>query len=225
MDFFIDYFRSTCVSYVEAFARCLTEKLLPAFNNAEEEAKQIEEAEYQRLNDLPGNGEVAPDEIAETAFEKGLFWYTSMVQMRQALINMFAVGLYHLFEQQLKFSFSRDLEELGKKKSLEKVLEDNGFETKNFQSWPKINELRLIANTAKHAEGKSSKDLKTICPELFEKPLPEDDDCPLDPGPVYRPLFGEQFYVTKETFEKYVEALKCFWIELSNQAPETHPKQ
>ena len=224
MDFLTDYFRKTCVSYVEDFARCLTEKLLPVFDNLEDEAKRIEEDEYQRLNDLPGNDEVAPDEIAETAREKGVFWHTSMLQMRQALINMFATGLYHLFEQQLKFSFSRDLEELGKKKSLEKLLEDNGFKAENFQSWPEINELRLIANTAKHAEGSSAKELKRIRPELFENPLSEEDGWPLNPGPVYRPLLGEQFYVTTEAFGKYVEVVKSFWIELSKQAPEPHPK-
>jgi hypothetical protein len=41
------------------------------------------------------------------------------------------------------------------------------LDLKQLSGWPLIPELPLVANTAKHAEGKSSGELRSLRPELF----------------------------------------------------------
>jgi hypothetical protein len=190
----------------------------------EDEAREIEEEENERLSTLSG-----PDDdglvVAEKAFEAGLDHYVRLRNMRQGIINMFCTGLYHLFEQ-LLFNFYR-LEILGISTEVEGnlsinrvkqvFLEMKGLNIGSIGDWPLIDELRLIANTVKHADGDSSRSLKERKPDLFVNPaLAGFPTLRREPGPVIKPMFGEDLYVKLEDFSLYVEAVKRFWLELAD---------
>jgi hypothetical protein len=222
--FWAGYFRSIYIPEIETLAQCLVDRIVPAFNTLEEEASSIEEDEYERLSMLSG-----PDDdgsvIAEKAFEAGLDHYVRLRNMRQGIINMFCVGLYHLFEQHL-FNFYR-LEVLGisaevdgnlsEEKVCKIFLDRAGIDIEKMKAWMIIDELRLIANTVKHADGYSSKKLKEAKPNLFVNPaLAGLPTLRSKPGSVFKPMFGEDLYVTLEDFSSYVEAVKSFWLELAD---------
>lgn len=74
--------------------------------------------------------------------------------------------------------------------------------------------MRLVANTAKHAEGDSAECLNQSRPDLFKPPdLPQ--DFPRSRIHVDRPLAGRDLYVTPEELRLYFDALEHFWSDLS----------
>src|SRR5437762_1347744 len=78
-----------------------------------------------------------------------------------------------------------------------------------FPQWPVVNELRLVANTTKHAEGSSAEDLRLIRPELFQNPIVRNVGLASSPVmhiPVSLPLGGDGLYVTNDDFHRYQTA-------------------
>ena len=94
-------FRNNYVPQYEILEATLKERLLPTFSEIDREAEEKSESEWERLGQ-----EVYPDhidsaDIAEWAQNVGIDHFMNMSSMQQALINMFAMTLYHVFEQQL----------------------------------------------------------------------------------------------------------------------------
>ena len=86
------------------------------------------------------------------------------------------------------------------------------LELNALTEWAKIDELRLVANAIKHAEGSSAEELRKVCPELFRHPLdrgffPDDPPVTL---PVCLPLAGEDLYITEQIFRDYCQAALQF---------------
>jgi hypothetical protein len=48
-----------------------------------------------------------------------------------------------------------------------KILKSEGVDIESLKSWSKINELKLVADSVKHAEGRSSEELKKLRLDLF----------------------------------------------------------
>ncbi|MEW6659416.1 MAG: hypothetical protein AB1424_12225 [Thermodesulfobacteriota bacterium] len=222
--FWAEYFRSIYIPEIETFAQCLVDRILPTFNKLEDEASEIEEKENERLCMLSG-----PDDdgetIAKQAREAGQDHYTRFSSMRQGIVNMFCAGLYHLFEQHIFNIYRLEILGIGKevKENLtleiihKEFLDRVGINIKKMKAWMLIDELRLISNTVKHADGKSSKKLKETKPKLFYNPeLAGLRSLRSKPGPVLKPMFGENVYVTFDDFSNYVDALKSFWFELAD---------
>ena len=96
-------------------------------------------------------------------------------------------------------------------------LADEEIYIKDIPSWEKIyGELRLIANTVKHAEGNSAGKLKNKRPEIFiysafrNHPIYENYKPKVD-----LPLGGEDIYPTVEDLELYRQAIVSFWQEFA----------
>jgi hypothetical protein len=89
------------------------------------------------------------------------------------------------------------------------------IDIESFANWPKLQELRLLANTVKHAEGKSSSELMKIRPDLFIFPKSFFAIEPKYPRPVYSPMSGDDIYVQLKDFNEYADALKGFWKEFT----------
>ena len=97
-----------------------------------------------------------------------------MVSLRQSMVNLLAAGLYHMIEQQLG-ALSLDC-------AYERVSDTNldvvktwyvtnlGIDLSSLEPWAKLRELRLVANSVKHAEGGSAKQLRELRPDLFQDP-------------------------------------------------------
>lgn len=233
--FWDNYFRRVYCAEVEMYTQVIRERLLPAFGNIDEEATQIADDEFnQQISQSPDYDSFDPGDAADNAFNKGLVFYELISGVRQSMLNVAAVHLHHLFEQHL-FAFYRrelltpheELEEESKQReySLDKVkkrLLQNSIDVTTFASWQKVDELRLVANTAKHGEGKSAKQLKPLRPDMFIHPqLRENSQLPtFGPGSADRPLSGNDFFVTIEDFKEYSNTVLLFWEELSNKMLE-----
>ena len=98
-----------------------------------------------------------------------------------------------------------------------KALQVNGIDVTKFNCWTKIYELRLVANTVKHADGESAEELKELRPHMFKHPdsMPSIQMSAKFIGPVYLPLFGEGLYITQDEFDSYFITVKEFWNDLS----------
>jgi hypothetical protein len=217
-------FRTT----VDYFANTLTKKIIPGFENISEEANEVEQEAFDRLGENVDPERYDPADYVDAARDAGISFYIMADRMRQGVINLFAAGLYHLFEQRfLKFhrqellSYREDgnLSLVNWKEAEKRLQENYGINIKGFASWSKVDELRLLANTVKHADGGSCEELKSLRPDLFISPHLEKDGYAINLvqiREVFQPLAGEDLYVSVKEFANYVEAVKQFWDNLAN---------
>lgn len=221
------FFQESFAKQIDTFCEVLEERVLPVFSNAESEAEEVAEREYQRLGSLPGGGDgplFEMDEAAERAHEAGLAHYEMLLAANQAFLNLATVALYHMFEQQLIVFHRRQVlhpaEEHDQKLSTSldvfyERLEAGGVRVNALPSWATVEELRLAANTIKHGEGQSARRLRRLRPRLFTPPVFhgtrwETSDVH---GTVSQPLAGEDVYITIDDFRRYRCALVTFWAE------------
>lgn len=210
---------------IDAFADSLSDRILPAFANIDQEGEQIAEKAYHES--LSGYDDEPDDaSLAESAQDQAITYYETMYGIRQGIINMFAVGLWHLFEQQLA-DFVRHAildnprrptknPDFTKTESLLRT--EWGIDIALFESYAGVDELRLLANCAKHGDGASCTKLRGLRPALFS-PFGKDIGADFGLGPlrVIAPLGGEALYLTPEGFKAYADAVKAFWTELSTK--------
>lgn len=226
--FWSNYFQEVFVPQVSAFCDAIINRLLPTFAEIDKEADQATQAEYERLGSLPAGVYTAWDmgDIAEQALEAGLTYYQALEGVRQSVLNLAVAALYHMLEQQLMFFHRRqvlhpseeDITSKLKITELKKRLLDGGIDIKSLESWSKVNELRLVANSVKHAEGASSEQLRKLRQDLFVNPSLQDENLSLSASTpkVYLPLAGEDIYVTSDDLEDYRSAVVLFWEEFGN---------
>jgi hypothetical protein len=209
---------------ISALCDSVVNRVLPAFDHIDEEAEKVAEQEYERLGSLPADEYWDTSYDAETAENAATAYYMLMSGVRQSLINIATTGLYHLFEQQLLFFHRQQVLHLSEKnnkklinlKELRIRLADGGIDIETLPSWPKIDELRLVANTVKHGEGESAKQLRAIRQDLFVHPSLRDHSFFANSsGYTYMPLSGEDLFVEISDFQEYRNAILSFWDEFS----------
>jgi hypothetical protein len=76
--------------------------------------------------------------------------------------------------------------------------------------------LRLVANTAKHADGESAQSLLALRPELFDSPSSAAYGGAISPQ-VFQPLVGRDLYVSLADLQDYLTACLGFWRELADR--------
>jgi len=201
-------------------------RVLATFDDLDKEAEAVADQEWDRLMSLPGC-EDGPDpgELAEQATERGLEYYQTLQGIRQGLLNVAAVWLYHLYEQQWHFFHRKEVlypaeercKELDKWRVFKNRLAEARVYVEKLPSWTKVDELRLAANTVKHGEGPSAEDLRNLRPDLFVPPWERDgtegDSLWAFPLPPEMPLAGEDMYVSAGDLGQYFSALLSFWRE------------
>ena len=224
--FFSISFKDKYITEINTMEECLENRILPVFKNIEQEAEQVSDEEYKKLNQY-ANENSDESEIAEHAYFTRVEYFSRLEAVRQSIINMFAMAWYHLFQQQL-LDFLRneiisfDERENYTRNDISKIherLKQVGIDIKSISSWDKIDELRIISNTIKHAEGTSACELKKLRPDLFEMPpFRNNPEAKINSTKleVYRPLLGEDLYLTLDDFKQYTELIKKFWDELYN---------
>lgn len=209
--------------FVRVYGQWVEERIIPLSEQLEKTAETVELEAYGDLMSQPVNPEEYygdGSEEAETAHDIGLSFYEDISKMYQATLNLFSAGLFHVVEQQLA-DLTRDgaIEEKASDTQLKEVIEwyKRGFQLDltQFPAWSVIDDLRLVANTTKHAEGPAAKQLREKRPELFVYPALRKDD----PGarvlsPLSLPLGGDGLYVTGDEFRNYhMAVLDLFdWI-------------
>jgi hypothetical protein len=200
------------------------EKFFPPLSDEAitEESNQVEEKAFERMGRSVSPEDYDPGDFVDSAFDEGFEFYELMHDTRQGLVNGLAATLYHLFEQQL-CEFYRlvawDKKAVLSGKDAEEKLRAIGVDVANFPEWAFLNELRLLTNCVKHAEGSSCKQLADLRPDLFERPSMG----PRLRGPrpfVERPLSGEGVYFSFAEFDIMADRLKRFWEWVANKISE-----
>ncbi|WP_250454482.1 hypothetical protein [Caballeronia sp. ATUFL_M2_KS44] len=226
--FWRPYFQRVFKSHLERTLQVLEQRLLPTFDGIEAEATALEEKTYSDLVAMPFDPDFVDESmVAEWAFDAGYAHYSGMEAVRQSLVNSFAPMLYHTWEQQL-LAFHRkevlhpreehDRENL-KLSVLRKRLATNGIDVTQLSTWTLIDQLRLVANTVKHADGDSADAVKRQRPEFFEPHHANEalSRTPFSYAPrVYRPMSGEDLYLTILDIQAYGRATIDFWDQFAN---------
>jgi hypothetical protein len=221
------WIKEECIAQIRCLADNIENRILPAFDSVTEEANQIEEEAWRRFNEAAGP-DADPAAGAEHALNQGLDHYTNLANLEQGMLNFAAAYCYHLFEQQFFYFHRKELltqqeendQRLYKHEEIRKRFEERGIFIQGFKAWPKIDDLRLVANVVKHADGPASEELRQRRPDMFIRPDVRNNGLlgPLlsFPLPVFQPLFGQGFYVTIEDFRMYAAAVVNFWTELAD---------
>ena len=223
--FWISALQTEFVPQLKAIVQALEKRLLPNLEEEkiELESNKITEEVWERFMSMPATGNEDPADFADRALNAGIAHYTLMYGIRQGMLNLFAAALYHTFEQQVMFFHRKNVLDLDeendskkfKLKVFQRRLKEYGIDIKNFACWSKIDELRLVANTVKHAEGPSSDRLRAIRSEMFINPLFSQDPFPLQGfDSVFQPLVGDNLYVSLQDIKDYCDHLVQFWEEL-----------
>jgi len=180
-----------------------TSRALAGFARIAEEAEEYANKMFESYVQSVGEGD--PGDFADAARDQAVQYYGVLADLRQGIVNLLAAGLYHLYEQH------RD--------KLKLILKDRGRPMPHLESldgWDKVEELRLLANTVKHADGRSAQELRKIRPDFFVSPLVRGS--PIEKHALRRatenPLGGTDLFVTEADINNYRDAIRQLWEAL-----------
>lgn len=194
----------------QAFIDGFRERLIPVFDNMEEDAQRAADAYWNERMAQPAYND-GPDEgdIAEWAEGRGVEAYMDLAFVRDQLIGLGIAGLYHLWERLLKefFVHEHSIVHSGVAPqrirrwdfpTLQQHLNDCGYDIEAKVFFHHLNRTRLIANTVKHGDGSSCRDLIAEAPELFREPI------------MGSPRFADLELVPIH-FDESADAIKAYW--------------
>jgi hypothetical protein len=220
--FWAGYFRRRFAPQLRAIFEVLEKRTLPAFDSIQQEAEKLSAEAWDGFMSAPATGDEDPCDFAEAAEQVGVSHYLLLDGVRQGMVNLFAAAIYHTFEQQVMLFLRREVlhprEENNPKlfsvHEFQSRLKARGLDVESLESWDKVCELRLVANTVKHAEGKSAGELHKMRPDMFRHPQAAGiDDSRMSPR-VFQPLAGEDLYVSLEDVREYCDSAVRFWRNL-----------
>lgn len=226
------YISGVYIRDIEFYTQTLFDRILPSFSKLDIEADEILHNDYCYAQS---------EYEAEVAGEMASGWFASMTKVKQIIINLHAVGLRHLFEQQLfDLTFvghfdsvaqrdtgnEKDKRSLADKKELryadyeydkKLLLKFGKINIETLKSWKTIEELKHVCNGVKHAEGRSMSILRKEYPDLIMPPWWIDPDTnkpyfpSLSPLSTKYPLKGEDIYLKEQDIKRYALAIHDFW--------------
>lgn len=217
-----DYLISVFIPQVRQFDRVFSETVFPPFADPETQANKVAQDYWdQKMSEPcgPDGPDEDPADIADDARQQSIDFYETMFAMHHTVVNLFTAGVFHLFEQQVgtlmedwtgkrpKFPF----DELGK---LTIKNRDGGeIAIKSAPTWGRLDELRLVANVVKHAEGDSATRLRAVNGAHFRLPSVRGTELEKWFGErmLGEPLTGEGIYVVKADYDTFVTAVIEFW--------------
>jgi hypothetical protein len=220
------YIRNQFIKQIELLYESIQNRLIPTFDNIEKEAEQISDEKWDSLCSSSHSPDIDPADLAERAREAGIDHYEMLSSIKQTLLNITAITLYHLFEQQIIFLLRRDVlhpsqendPQLMKISVFRERLLKKGIDIYAFRSWDKVDELRVVSNSIKHGEGVSVTELRRKRPDMFKHPKlrnqPGIKTVPCATRPVYMPIAGDDIFVVQADISEFKNALVDFWNEL-----------
>lgn len=219
--------RRSAMAYVRGYVTVFQNNVLPVFANLNDRVKKIEDDEYRRLCELPASENFSGDlsELADQSHEAGMVFYKTMTELRQATLALYAVGLFHSIEQNLRdicddASFGVSPPRDTKLSVLVKWYRRNfKLDLTSLSSWSQIDTLQLLANAVKHGPGNSESQLRQRCPALFEDH--ELRDLLPDYPEVYTyprtrlPLAGQGLCISESQFAEFGASAITFMEEVA----------
>jgi hypothetical protein len=223
------YIRAMIIPDFNAFSHVVTKRLLPSFDTFGDDAlkhgDELFRSKIAGLDLLDSDQYEAVEHFADETTDETLAFADMLVAMYSASVGLYSVGLFHLFEQhftdlplEILEAYSYD-DPIKLKEVIEWLKAEVSIDVTVFPVWSTIDELRLVANTIKHAEGGSAKDLRSRRPDLFIRPAERKNIIkPATPfkSRIRKPLFGEDLYLTMDDFLRYGEGVIAFWAELAD---------
>jgi hypothetical protein len=196
------YIRTIFIGQIDALESVGIDRILAGFSTAEAEALEVANDAFARMGGEPSDGGDADmADIAEIANDEGLAHYEMLKSVEQAIINLLAAAMYHLYEQQ--------------KAHLVRILRRTGGPVIDFDDQPgktKIDEANLVANATKH--GGNAQDLKKIRPDLFAPPgIASVGSAPTSnaAAKLTEPLGGQSLFVQIQDIRDYAAAIRQRW--------------
>jgi hypothetical protein len=231
-EYWNDYFKRSFCRQITTFIDSIADRVLPTFDRIESEAEATAEQEWKRLCSLPGPEDSDMGYFAEQAQEAGIDYYLTLSAVHQSLINLTATALYHMFEQQVLLFHRKQVLRPAEKDCINLIsmaefknrLGSMGISIEKFSIWTKVDELRVVANVVKHAEGTSAHALRSMRQDLFDHPSTRKHplfNLKIGTRPVYLPLAGEDIFVTIDDLRAYGSALISFWEEFAEAIQAT----
>lgn len=220
-------FRDDFIPAIQRVEDMFLLRLQPTFLAIEAESEKLENELWEDAMNQPYYGDYQDEgDIAEAVRDASVSHYMGLKDMEQGLLNCCALFLYHLYEQQVMLFLRQELlgwrekdnRKLYTHDEVRKRLRLVNVDITKFACWPTLEELRHLANSIKHGEGKSSEELLKIAPHLFEIGG-RASGSPIS-GHVYTPLLGEDIFVSPAHIREYVSELKRYWMELGEALAE-----
>lgn len=198
-----EFIQYVALEQLDALAVDGTARALAGFAKIAEEAEEYGNRMFESYVQAVGEGD--PGDFAEEARDQAVQYYVVLSNLRQGIVNLLASGLYHLYEQH--------------REKLKLILKSRGRSMpplEKLDGSAKVNELGLLANTVKHAEGRSAQELRKIRPDLFVPPVIKGS--PLEKHVLRRatenPLGGTDLFVTEADLQNYRDAMRQLWESL-----------
>lgn len=160
--------------------------------------------------------EIKKDEIVSNDDRK---WWKALlsieiIEIQYRMLLMFITLICQMYEQFLldiiikKLEFKRGIYF----NKVQEIYNEYGFDFKNMKSWDKVNELRLLVNVIKHADGNSRNELQNIRPDFFY-------DSPSDT--INNTINDMKLDITSKDFFEYCSKI----IEFINDMPGCFEKE
>jgi hypothetical protein len=222
-----DYLTGVFIPQIALFDKMFSETVFPPFADPEAKANKVAQDYWdQKMSEPcgPDGPDEDPADIADDAQQKAIDFYETMFAMHYTIVNLFTAGVFHLFDQQIgtlledwtgkrpKFPF----DELGKLSIKDRAGNEVPF--KSAPTWAKLDELRLVANVVKHAEGDSANKLRAVNDAHFKLPSVRGTELEKWFGErmLGEPLMGEGIYIDKADYDAFVTAAVEFWKWLAS---------
>lgn len=217
---------------IDTFLHIIKDAFIPALSpvNIEAEADKRRAEVEERLSGTADESFDIADVIGKIE-EAAIDYYMSIGEMQQGMVNLFAVGLRHMYEQQLYQFYLKQIvcldeeheiirtdKETPMGENLTRSYKEKRFDLSTYVGWDMLEELRRLSNCIKHGEGPSCQELKKVNSVLFDFRHASEDiwnkpgiDSESRYTPVMNPMSGTDIYVTVEDLTKYAEAVRAFW--------------
>ncbi len=201
---------------IREFRKNLIPNVLSGFTDLNRKADSIEADYYRKIGSMPaGEDEVDMSEVADDARDYADHWLEIMKNLKQSLINLLAIGLFHQLEQHLT-TLSEDVQFHNPVNDSKIDIVSKWFKQtleisfEEMDNWNLIEELRLVANTVKHGNGSSAHKLFEQNSNLFNHPDPVLQGLLSTREYTMSPLSGEDLYITEAILDSYCQAVENF---------------
>lgn len=199
------YVRYVVLRQLDTFGTDGIARSLSGFSHLEAEANEYADKMFASYGEQASSDD--PGSWAEEARDQGVEYYRVLSELRQGVVNLLAVGLFHLFEQH--------------KQKVIALVTDGGRMPPDFEQLvdsTKVGELEYVANTVKHAEGRSARELRSRRPELFVPPIlrgsPLGTMIQEGRRPSENPLGGTDLFLSENDLQDYRDAVRELWEQV-----------
>jgi len=214
-----DFERSSFIEKHNFLFKQLNERVLSHFtdsnieNAAEEYGQELYDAMSRHASPCAD-----PGDYAEQAIEEKMEYGLDLFEMRNHLVLVGLVYLYHHWEKTLRTFLERELRFYFERSNVEKqvwktgnkpvfqILKDFGWIVEDQGFYIDLDTVRLTVNVFKHGKGTSFELLKKRAPQFFRTYDPEIED-----DPFWNFLDHTNLEIDSNEFDKLTQSIELFW--------------